>query len=352
MDDRDEGHPGAPAHEPAGRARAGSASRSNYQLSPRVRWPEHLIDAKRALAWVREHIAEYGGDPDRIVVTGGSAGGHLTAMLALTANDARYQPGFEHVDTSVSGAIPMYGAYDLAETFGRFDRGFGRRIAGRMGSSSWARRPTRTSRRYSTPPPSHHVDAKACPFLVVHGTIDNLVPVAQARRFVAALRDVGTDVTYVELAGAPHAFDVFHSTWEHASTTGIEWWLGSSPIPRRLHRSTPKRRLAPAPSVQAARRRLHRRGSRPSHRTIRGRRTRSDRSDDHGAYGAIVMPASASSTRRSSRASRRSRASSGHGRARTGTPAAPSRSYASSNSSRAMLIGSSGAGSESYGMSK
>jgi acetyl esterase/lipase len=70
-------------------------------------------------------------------------------------------------------------------------------------------------------------DAGQTPFLVVHGTVDNLVPVEQARRFVAQLREAGADVTYVELAGAPHAFDVFHSAWEHASTTGIEWWLGS-----------------------------------------------------------------------------------------------------------------------------
>jgi acetyl esterase/lipase len=200
---------------------------ANYQLSPRVRWPEHLVDAKRALAWVREHIAEYGGDPARVVVTGGSAGGHLTAMLALTVGDARFQPGFEHVDTSVSGAIPMYGAYDLAEIFGRFDRGLAGRIAGRMGKVVVGTTPDEDRAPYVDASPIAHVDAKACPFLVVHGTIDNLVPVAQARRFVTKLRDVGTDVTYVELAGAPHAFDVFHSTWEHASTTGIEWWLGS-----------------------------------------------------------------------------------------------------------------------------
>ena len=61
--------------------------------------PDQLLDCKRALAWVREHIAEYGGDPDCIVVTGGSAGGHLTAIAALTANDPDFQPGFESVDT-------------------------------------------------------------------------------------------------------------------------------------------------------------------------------------------------------------------------------------------------------------
>jgi acetyl esterase/lipase len=204
---------------------------ANYRLSPRGRWPDHLVDAKLALAWIRAHIAEHGGDPARVVVTGGSAGGHLTAMMALTQNDPRYQPGFESTDTSVTAAIPMYGAYDLAELFGRFGTSIGGRIGGWMGSLIMGVTPAVDLDPYIDASPIAHVtDApglRRTPFLVVHGTIDNLVPVAQARRFVAALRDGGADVTYVELAGAPHAFDVFHSSWEHASTTGIEWWLSS-----------------------------------------------------------------------------------------------------------------------------
>ena len=200
---------------------------ANYRLSPRGRWPDHLVDAKLALAWIRGHIAEHGGDPTRVVVTGGSAGGHLTAMMALTQNDPRYQPGFEHADTSVTAAIPMYGAYDLAEIFGRFESSIGGRIGGWMGSLMMGVTPADDLDAYVDASPIAHVTDAAPPFLVVHGTIDNLVPVEQARRFVAALREAGADVTYVELVGAPHAFDVFHSAWEHASTTGIEWWLSS-----------------------------------------------------------------------------------------------------------------------------
>jgi len=48
-----------------------------YRLSPRAPFPDHIIDVKRAIAWVKEHIAEYGGDPGFVVLTGGSAGGHL-----------------------------------------------------------------------------------------------------------------------------------------------------------------------------------------------------------------------------------------------------------------------------------
>jgi acetyl esterase/lipase len=85
----------------------------NYRLSPRSTWPDHIVDVKRALAWVKEHIAEYGGDPDWVAITGGSAGGHLSSLAALTANDPQFQPGFESADTSVRAAVPFYGLYDF-----------------------------------------------------------------------------------------------------------------------------------------------------------------------------------------------------------------------------------------------
>ena len=90
----------------------------NYRLSPRVKLPQHLIDVKRALAWVREHIREYGGNPDFVVATGGSAGGHLCSLLALTANAPALQPSFESVDTSVAACVPFYGVYDLLDRDG------------------------------------------------------------------------------------------------------------------------------------------------------------------------------------------------------------------------------------------
>src|SRR6516165_6807249 len=71
-----------------------------YRVSPRHTWPDHIVDVKRALAWVKENIARYGGDPDFVAITGGSAGGHLSALAALTPNDPKFQPGFEDADTS------------------------------------------------------------------------------------------------------------------------------------------------------------------------------------------------------------------------------------------------------------
>src|SRR4051794_32751762 len=90
----------------------------NYPLSPRARWPEHLIAIKRAMQWIRQHGPEYGADPSFMAVTGGSAGGHLAAMVALTPDDKSLQPGFEDVDTSVQACIPHYGVYDFTDESG------------------------------------------------------------------------------------------------------------------------------------------------------------------------------------------------------------------------------------------
>ena len=94
---------------------AGWASTSTTGSRPRYTWPDHVVDVKRAIAWVREHADEYGVDPDRICIAGGSAGGHLCALAALTADDRSLQPGFEDADTSVAAAAPFYGVYDFLD---------------------------------------------------------------------------------------------------------------------------------------------------------------------------------------------------------------------------------------------
>jgi acetyl esterase/lipase len=197
---------------------------NNYRLSPRATFPDHLIDCKRALAWVREHIAEYGGDPDFVVVTGGSAGGHLSSLVALTANDPAYQPGFEAADTSVTACVPFYGVYDLVELFAanrgpergaaRFERRF-------MGASLAEDRVA-----FERASPISHVSEDAPPFFVIHGVSDNLVPVEQARRFVAALRSASREpVLYAEVPGASHAFEIFHSVRTGHVVNGVERFL-------------------------------------------------------------------------------------------------------------------------------
>jgi acetyl esterase/lipase len=84
---------------------------ANYGLTPAATFPDQLVDAKRVLAWVREHGEEYGADASVVYAAGSSAGGHLAATAALTPNDPRFQPGFERDDTSISAVIMLGGYY-------------------------------------------------------------------------------------------------------------------------------------------------------------------------------------------------------------------------------------------------
>ena len=181
----------------------------DYRLSPLATFPDHLVDVKRAIAWIREHADEYDIDPDFVAVTGGSAGGHLTALTALTIGDPRYQPGFEAADTSVQAAVPFYGVYDFTNRNGNeppdMERLF---LAPMVMKADLAEAPE----AYAAASPLDQVHAEAPPFFVIHGALDVLAPVENARDFVARLRTVSKQpVYYLELRGAQHAFDTFPS---------------------------------------------------------------------------------------------------------------------------------------------
>ncbi len=82
----------------------------NYRLSPDVQHPEHVKDCARAFAWIVAHIKEHGGNPDRLFVSGQSAGGHLTALLALNPT---YLEELKVPADAIKGAIPLSGVYTI-----------------------------------------------------------------------------------------------------------------------------------------------------------------------------------------------------------------------------------------------
>ena len=156
---------------------------ANYRLRPAVTFPDHLVDVKKVIAWARQHAGDYGADPSIVLVAGSSSGGQLAALAALTGNDPRYQPGFEHADTSVSAAICLHGYY------------------GQPGSPQ-------------TDPfsPLAYTGEGAPPLFIAHGDRDSLIPVETARLFARRMRaGSAAPIVYAELPGAQHSFDRFHS---------------------------------------------------------------------------------------------------------------------------------------------
>jgi acetyl esterase/lipase len=182
---------------------------ANYRLSPKVGFPEHLVDCKKAIAWWREHAEELGGDPDFLCVTGGSAGGHLAALVGLTAGDTAFQPGFEGVDTGVRAAVPFYGVYDLTNRGGHWHKDTVRLIVEPL---VMQRKLADDPEAFAAYSPMDRVRPDAPPFFVIHGSLDTLVPVQDAREFVRRLQGASdAPVLYAEMQGAQHAFEIFPS---------------------------------------------------------------------------------------------------------------------------------------------
>lgn len=195
-----------------------------YRVSPKHQWPAHIIDVKQALAWVKEHIAEYGGDPDFVAISGGSAGGHLSSLAALTPGDPQWQPGFEDADTSVVAAVPVYGRYDW---FG-FEGPGRAEMMRALEQLIIKKRYANDSQVFLDASPIKRIGPDAPPFFVLHGTNDTLIDVQEGRDFVAALREQSpAPVAYAEIPNAQHAFDIFGSAHGHytaeAITRFLEW---------------------------------------------------------------------------------------------------------------------------------
>ena len=206
----------------------------NYRLAPGHPWPAQIEDVTRTLGWIKRYISNYGGDPDRVVVAGGSAGGHLAALLALSADDPTWRPSDVTgvSDWSVRGAIPYYGVLEMTgdETFWR---GLGRGLRGLLESRVVQLPYANNEAIYHALSPLHRLHLHAPPFLVVQGGNDTLVDVHVARGFVEAFRRRATAaIYYVELPFAQHAFDVSASPRTSATTRAAVAFATSVTEPR------------------------------------------------------------------------------------------------------------------------
>ncbi|CAL9282598.1 alpha/beta hydrolase fold domain-containing protein [Streptomyces sp. SudanB182_2057] len=173
----------------------------DYRLSGEARHPAQLDDLRALLVWLRDRAGELGLDPDRVVLWGESAGGHLAALTALT----RAAAGTGGPAVTVRGCVTWYAPTDLTRLAedhppGRFDPwDAASREALLLGAApAAAPGPARDAS------PALRVTPAAPPFLLLHGTEDELVPCAQSDRLAAALRAAGVPVEQVRVPGANH----------------------------------------------------------------------------------------------------------------------------------------------------
>ncbi len=168
-----------------------------YRLSGEALWPAQLHDVKAALRWMRANAAEYGIDPQRIAVSGNSAGGHLALMLAATANQPAFEGAGGHagVDTHCNAVVAIY-----PPTVLRLDNPDGV-VRALLGADAGRDAEDNAS-------PINYVHGQFPPTLLIHGNQDDVVPVAASLKMYEALSKAKAEVEMHIYEGAPHAFDI------------------------------------------------------------------------------------------------------------------------------------------------
>jgi acetyl esterase/lipase len=146
----------------------------NYRLSPQVQHPGHIQDVAKAFAWTHEHIAKYGGKPDRIIVCGHSAGGQLVSLLAT---DDQYLKDEKLARSDIRGVIAISGVHAMPVPLPMFHKVFGKgRDALRDAS------------------PLYHVQGELPPFLLLYADHDALTLPRVAEEMKIELKKNNTDV--------------------------------------------------------------------------------------------------------------------------------------------------------------
>jgi acetyl esterase/lipase len=211
-----------------------------YRLCPEVDLIGMTSDTRHAIAWLKAHAEDYGLDPDRIVLGGGSAGGHLALLAALTPNNHRLVPEpLQDADLSVCGVFSYYGPTDLSaydaqagrilptpEDLEKSGGPFETLMDGLMDNlvhvegqnieishqemmrNLLGGDPADVPEMVALASPINHISPDCPPVILFQGQDDALVPAEASRAFYARLRLEGIPAIYNEYAMTEHAFDV------------------------------------------------------------------------------------------------------------------------------------------------
>jgi acetyl esterase/lipase len=158
-------------------------------------WPQNLHDCKTAVRWLRANAARLHLDPDRIAVGGGSAGGHLASMVALTKPEDGLDPQgpYGEFSCAVQCGLDFYGPVELTTWHD---------------STMFGKTKAQDIEIYRKASPVTYARKDSPPMLILHGTADKTVDIKQSEALETALKKSGAVVEYVSIPGAPHTFDL------------------------------------------------------------------------------------------------------------------------------------------------
>jgi alpha-L-fucosidase 2 len=163
----------------------------NYRLAPAHRWPACIDDVRTAIRWVKSHAAEFQGDPRRIALIGYSAGGHLAAFAAVTADD----------DTRVDAVVVLAGPTDL-EADSERRGGLSPSLQALFNRAPAIDDEARAILRNASP--IDRATAAAPPCLLIHGTVDESVLYGQSVNYQARMKELGVPCELITIPGGTH----------------------------------------------------------------------------------------------------------------------------------------------------
>jgi acetyl esterase/lipase len=220
---------------PLGLTRQGFALASiNYRLSQVAIWPAQIFDCKAAVRWVRANASKYGYDADKIGVVGDSAGGHLVALLGTTAGNAKLEgdEGNAGVSSAVQAVVDYYGPADFIslpdQVTPQQRANLDNPVTHLFGTPIWNNGPVAGEQALAKEAsPVDYVTAQACPFFIIHGDHDPIVPLQQSIELNDALKKAGVDSTLIIVKGGGHGFNDPPSAL--AATNFLKKQLGVAP---------------------------------------------------------------------------------------------------------------------------
>lgn len=257
-----------------------------YRLAPETDIMGMVHDVRRAIVWMKEHAGEYQIDPDRIILGGGSAGGHLAMLAAYTADKAEFTPlDLAGKDTSVHAVISIYGSNDLKALYYHTNQHLTTRIIpGRPVKSVPTKlprfmvkligkdyhrlgldkdfktvgtmapliggHPDECPEKYALYSPIKHIHAGCPPTLLIHGAHDIMAPVSGTRDLYARLVEEKIPAVLHILPQTDHAFDMMFpniAPATHNAIYDVERFMALMALPKgrtEMTATVPEKNLA------------------------------------------------------------------------------------------------------------
>jgi len=218
-----------------------------YRLTNEAHWPEQIYDCKAAIRWIRGHAADLNLDPDRIGVTGMSAGGHLSSLLG-TSGMVRELEGsigpFTTLSSRVACVVNLCGPEDFTKALMSDPQGNplvnDDAVTGLLGGTFEQKHAEAVAAS-----PVTYVSKDDPPFLTIHGTADQRVFFSNAEAIHSALRNVGVPTLLVPVTDGRHASADNPETWKRSKAffdlylRGIQGVIDTAPIPAPPEKKKP-----------------------------------------------------------------------------------------------------------------